>query len=745
MPIVYLTMKNSVMMRPKHLLGWITITLCVLAASFYGGMGPTDGGLLAQEKAAAPAAPVKAEKTAPSTAAPKDAWKETVPAPPADAQKQDIRDMGKEKAAPKAPRLPVPVEKKAPAKKADVSAKKTVVPVEDAKPGVAEVKKKDDAPAARAVEERVAPTRTEPFFIAVIPSEPGTPALEGWRESFTFGDIAKWARPHGLKPHRNAEPLVDGAARFVSRFGSSVKIDGLDRNRRYHLWIDFVTYDALGANDINARLEVLADREKIGDFNFGDVTRRNNPARLELPYHLTMDGKVDILFREYSQEGGLWGVWDLIVTDAPELPRTLVARKKTPAGIEEKGRIIELLPAGAEKKKKGADIALRKKKVPPADRAKTAGRKADSKIAKTDTLPGDKKTVSPDKKEVPKRTGPVHVRPEEYALKEKVIETGKGGGKIVNIGDAGAMETSDTRDKKPLDIVQVIPGPGNKVGPRGPVMVFLNDRVYVPSIPDSIEVHEDGTPVPGTVTILPNSSGCAILNYVPLKEFKKGSDIKISIKRGLKDDGGNPMKKDTKFNVTAGVATEGEFLHNLGFEKGTKGLVIQGDGAVITPPRGMEAPEGKHIAALSTGTIITRKSPLMNTTSMLTCGPVNERVTEVSFKYNFASAEFNAHVGSMFDDSVLLILSGANDNKVFMVDSVNIAGPQEKSLPYDFFPGFPDAGTFNGITGWKEFRVKDLDIKGPVTMTFILSDVGDREFSSMLFVDDIRLKTAKDK
>lgn len=353
--------------------------------------------------------------------------------------------------------------------------------------------------------------------------------------------------------------------------------------------------------------------------------------------------------------------------------------------------------------------------------------------------PPERKTVVRSTDLVLKKTDTA-VEPVNKNIETVIEPVNKTDHRVISIGNAGVMDIIETKEKKPLEIVQIVPGQGNKVGSRGPLMVFLNERVYVPSISGNLEVVENGTPVAGTVNVLPSSGGNAILSYIPFNDFKKNSDINVRIKKGMKDSGGNTMTRDTSFQVSTGLFPDTGNDNNLGFERGTLNLAFQGDACVMKAPGGFDAPEGRHFAAISTGMIFTRKPALMHTTSMMTVGPINERIGELSFKYNFASAEFNDQIGSLFDDTAMLIITGTNANKVFMINSVNLAGYQKESLPYDFFPGFPDTGKSNGITGWKEFTVKDIDISGPVTLMFILSDVGDREFSSLLFIDDIRIK-----
>lgn len=355
--------------------------------------------------------------------------------------------------------------------------------------------------------------------------------------------------------------------------------------------------------------------------------------------------------------------------------------------------------------------------------------------------PGDPQQLSRTKISPLLKTPPVYIKPELYKEQEKIFEAKEvGGSTIVNVGNAGVTAYTDKYDHIPLGIVQIIPGHNNPVGSKGPIMVFFNDRIYIPSIDENFIVEEDNKPVPGTITIVPNSNNMAILNYIPKKEFKKDSEIHVKIKNGIQDDGGNTMSGDFEFSVTSSLASEGSFMKNLGFENNFEGIIFQGDGNIISGNEFVEAPEGNHIAALSTGRFFSDNGALMQTTSMLTCGPIDGRIKEISFKYNLASAEFNVYVGSIFDDSALLMISGSEKNKVYMITSINISGYQTTTLPFDAINGFPDNDVHNGITGWKDFIIKDIDIKGPVTLTFILSDVGDAAYSSILFIDDLKIK-----
>ncbi len=230
----------------------------------------------------------------------------------------------------------------------------------------------------------------EPVVIVINMGDPGGgDNLVDWHRRLNFREIAHWGRSHGIKPHRDSPPVDSRAARFVSKFGSKVKVEGLEPGRRYRMWVDFVTYDIVHEHRISARLEIFANREKIGNFNFASIKRKNNPVRLDLPYHLTMKGGLELSFREYSDQGGFWGIWDLVISDAYSLPESIDDKKTRASGMVEGGRIVEPLPAGREKIQKGTT---------PPDR-KIEPKKSEA-LKKNEA--GDKKTApAPERRKIP--------------------------------------------------------------------------------------------------------------------------------------------------------------------------------------------------------------------------------------------------------------------------------------------------------------------------------------------------------
>ncbi len=239
-----------------------------------------------------------------------------------------------------------------------------------------------------------------------------------WLKTLDEKRIRYWCRSNGMGLASDAPPVANRMAAFVSKNGSTIEVKGLARFKRYSAWIDFVRYLSVDRSPVSARLEIYADRRLVGAFRLGDITYRNNPYRLELPYDLTLDGNIVLEFREYSHSGGFWGVWDVVVTDGPDLPASIEvpavsesaeskmkiserivderkpARRRPPArvrppaqpeaktlpadeskSVEEKGKPAEKLTLPADRAQPVEKLLRREKKAQPAGKERPAERK----------------------------------------------------------------------------------------------------------------------------------------------------------------------------------------------------------------------------------------------------------------------------------------------------------------------------------------------------------------------------------
>lgn len=192
------------------------------------------------------------------------------------------------------------------------------------------------------------------FQRVINAGSPGDGAsLKDWSEPMDEAALFNWAKSAGLSLIPDRGPVADGRARFVRRFGSRAVVDGLDRNRVYHLWIDIVSYRALKPAEILTRLEIYIDGRKVKTLSPAYLTEEHPPLGIEVPYDLSQDGRIEVLFKEYSLNAGYWGIWDIIVTETPGMPE----RVEAAAPVEEKGKMVPaeriIGPGPAEKKAKG--------------------------------------------------------------------------------------------------------------------------------------------------------------------------------------------------------------------------------------------------------------------------------------------------------------------------------------------------------------------------------------------------------
>ncbi len=164
-----------------------------------------------------------------------------------------------------------------------------------------------------------------------------------WHDVVTFKDIYRWGRSRGIELLEDNAPIVDSRARFISKFGSTIRISNLKSDHRYRVWIDFVIFRRIDKSNIVSRLEIFMDKKLVETLNFGEVGMSNNPYGLEIPYDLSIDGNVEIIFVEHSPMGGFWGVWDLVVSDSNELTGLPFKEKRDRAerGISIKDRVVD--------------------------------------------------------------------------------------------------------------------------------------------------------------------------------------------------------------------------------------------------------------------------------------------------------------------------------------------------------------------------------------------------------------------
>lgn len=314
---------------------------------------------------------------------------------------------------------------------------------------------------------------------------------------------------------------------------------------------------------------------------------------------------------------------------------------------------------------------------------------------------------------------------------------------IKNTGTAGVTSITDTNDSGALNIAQAVPSVSNQIYPSNiPILFFFNDKVLLSSITsDSFIVTENNEKVGGTIAINEASNGFAIFTFTPKKAFAANSNIKVTLTTAMKDDAGLGLQSDYVLEYQTAAATTTNFNGNLGFESGNSGVSFIGDGNILTGAQGCVNPFGSNFGSITSGNhLISANNAIGGASSMMFVGPISAtNLTSLSFKYNFLSAEFQEYVDTQFDDSFMAIVVGANGAHSEFITSVNTVGTAGNTQ-CNGFPGLPDSGDdYAGSTGWLTRTLNFPNLGDEVYVIFIVTDVADQIYSSVVCVDDITL------
>ena len=299
---------------------------------------------------------------------------------------------------------------------------------------------------------------------------------------------------------------------------------------------------------------------------------------------------------------------------------------------------------------------------------------------------------------------------------------------------------SDATDTSTFAITQPIPPSGaTNIGTKTPIILFFNDNIDPTTINDStliVSAGSGGLQIFGYISGSLTEAGNTILTFSPPDGLPPSTNLTVSVGTGgILDKGGNSISSTTTISFTTGSGSGIGSVSNLDFESGLgSGFGCSGDCGVLSSFGSAPPSQGSKAAYISTGFgIVSTGSAVGGTTSTLSMAPVETTGDQFSFTYDFISEEFDEFVGSIFDDSFIVILSGPNGSistTVATVNSVGIAGSTLGS-----FPGLFDAEH----TGLQVFSADVEPLGSPLSASFIVSDVGDTGFTSVVMMDDIKI------
>lgn len=186
--------------------------------------------------------------------------------------------------------------------------------------------------------------KDNPFIVVINPRAGRLQQnMKDWRMPFSRYAIREWGASRGMALLEDRDPVVDDTAAYVGPFGSSIRVSGFSRDARYGIWIDFVRFGTRGAYP-DSVLKIYAaatgmEPRLVDAFRYSDI--HNSYYHADLPAAVTSRGSAEIRFEEFSGAPGAWGVWDIIVTGAGELPRRSDIPGDEGVNLEINDRIVQ--------------------------------------------------------------------------------------------------------------------------------------------------------------------------------------------------------------------------------------------------------------------------------------------------------------------------------------------------------------------------------------------------------------------
>ena len=317
----------------------------------------------------------------------------------------------------------------------------------------------------------------------------------------------------------------------------------------------------------------------------------------------------------------------------------------------------------------------------------------------------------------------------------------------------------DETDFIELNIVQTIPPDGSiGIDPSTSISIFFDDEINPSTINDlsiKVQLSPSGGKIYGTYSGEFDTYGNTILKFIPFDPLPENKTIEVTLEvdGGIEDDGGNTLWSIYEFSFATQAQTGPLSSSNFGFENGITGYVFSGDGAIIGTAGDIGTHGGSSMAAISTGDQVVSSNNALgdsfgdSTTSILTTGSITVPggTTNLSFYYNFVSSEFDEWIGDAFDDTFLVTITGNSSATSQVVTSVNMfseaqfSGVDPLTLPAGYITAdFELDDAFE--SGWVKKEIDISSLGSQITVSFMISDVGDGIYTTILFLDDIALE-----
>jgi hypothetical protein len=308
---------------------------------------------------------------------------------------------------------------------------------------------------------------------------------------------------------------------------------------------------------------------------------------------------------------------------------------------------------------------------------------------------------------------------------------------------------SDPEDNVSLHIIQVTPPAQSSVDINTPVVIYFDDQIDPETISDLnfIVRTDDGTPIFGSISGENSTAGNTIMKFVPFNSFPELETIVVELvqENGIQDNGGNTLEAIYTWSFNTTEVQPPLLSNNLGFEQGSEGWSFSGDAGIISGFGELLPFAGEAMAALTTGpALVSENNSLTSTTSSITSGQIDvpNGTQYLVIPYDLISAEFREYIGSEYDDTLAISVSGPLGSKTELINSVNLADQAsliEITLP-QVIVDKDDTLSDTYHTGQLTYSIDISSFGTPITFSFTVSDVGDANFSSIVLIDSIEFQ-----
>lgn len=172
-------------------------------------------------------------------------------------------------------------------------------------------------PALSVDQDKISAITTRDTFIINEVSGPPDTSSDAYVSYIDYKTINSRSKSMKLEAVADSEPYIDNTAFFLIHPRIEFPVSGLEKNKSYNIFIDFVRYRGKKVA-VEGILRIFikdayGNEQLIGTVD-SSLLNSDKIFSREIPFNLSYSGSFTIIVHEYSMKTGNWGIWDIIVT-----------------------------------------------------------------------------------------------------------------------------------------------------------------------------------------------------------------------------------------------------------------------------------------------------------------------------------------------------------------------------------------------------------------------------------------------